>query len=324
MQLITREEIDAVLPQLDLETAVRRGFIAYSENRAVVPPVGELVFSQPPGDVHIKYGYIEGDPYYVIKIASGFYENPRRGLPSSDGMMLVFAQATGAPVATLLDGGTLTDARTAAAGALAARLFAPSEVTRIGVIGTGIQARLQLCALASVTPCRDVAVWGRTESRIAAYVEEMSASGWRVTPMSREALVRGAQLIVTTTPSTAPLVMAEWLRPGTHITAVGCDGPHKQELEAQVFGRADRVIADSLSQCLERGDLAHGVRAGCVSADAVVELGAVASGEAPGRSHDGEISVVDLTGVAVQDIYAAVAVLEAARANQNVGSPSDL
>ena len=323
MLLITREEIDALLPHLDLETAVRHGFIAYSEGRAVVPPVGELVFREPPGDVHIKYGYIEGDPYYVIKIASGFYENPQRGLPSSDGMMLVFAQQTGAPVATLLDGGALTDARTAAAGALAARLCAPPQIQRIGIIGTGIQARLQLQALASVTSCRDVAVWGRTEGRVSAYVEEMSAAGWRVTPMSRDALVRGAQLIVTTTPSTEPLVMAEWLQPGTHLTAVGCDGPHKQELEAAVFGRADRVVADSLSQCLERGDLAHGVRAEQVSADAVVELGTVAAGHALGRAHDEEISVVDLTGVAVQDIYAAVAVLEAARAKEMGGSQSE-
>ena len=180
MLLINREQIDAILPTLDLEAAVRRGFEAYTAGRAVVPPVGELVFAEPPGDVHIKYGYIQGDPYYVIKIASGFYDNPVRGLPSSDGMMLVFAQETGQPVATLLDGGTLTDARTAAAGALAARLCGPAHVERIGIIGTGIQARLQLQALATVTPCRSVSVWGRTPARVSAYVEEMTAAGWRV------------------------------------------------------------------------------------------------------------------------------------------------
>jgi ornithine cyclodeaminase len=314
MQIITREQIGALLPQIDLEAAVRRGFIAYSEGRAIVPPVGELVFTEPPGDVHLKYGYIQGDPYYVIKIASGFYANPKRGLPSSDGMMLVFDRETGAPVATLLDGGTLTDARTAAAGALAARVCAPAEIRQIGVIGTGIQARLQLRALATVTPCREVAVWGRTPAHVDRYIQEMALDGWRVAAADRREVVSTSQLVVTTTPSTTPLVMAEWLQPGTHVTAVGCDGPHKQELEAAVFGRADRIVADSLSQCRERGDLAYGLRAGAVRADAIVELGVVAAGRARDPAHATEITVVDLTGVAVQDIYAAVAVMEAAQA----------
>ena len=135
-------------------------------SKAVVPPVGELVLQDPPGDVHIKYGYLTDDDYYVIKIASGFYENPKLGLPSSNGLMLVFEQKTGELRSILLDEGHLTDVRTAVAGAIAARYLAPSNVSRIGILGTGIQARLQLQYLQPVTSCRDVIVCGRDQLKL--------------------------------------------------------------------------------------------------------------------------------------------------------------
>lgn len=96
MKILTLDQIKSVLPSVDLMREIESGFIAYSQGRAVVPPVGELVMQDPPGDVHIKYGYLTGDDYYVIKIASGFYENPKLDLPSSNGLMLVFSQKTGA------------------------------------------------------------------------------------------------------------------------------------------------------------------------------------------------------------------------------------
>lgn len=114
----------------------------------------------PPGDVHLKYGYIQGDAYYVIKIASGFYENQKLGLPSSNGLMLLFCQKTGELLSILLDEGYLTDLRTATAGAIAAKYLAPRKVNCIGIVGTGTQARLQLRNLKRITDCRNVIVWG--------------------------------------------------------------------------------------------------------------------------------------------------------------------
>ena len=187
MKILTLQQIKAVLPGVDLMREIEAGFVAYSEGEAVVPPVGELVMQDPPGDVHIKYGYLTGDDYYVIKIASGFYNNPKLGLPSSNGLMLLFDQNTGALCAALLDEWHLTDVRTAVAGAIAAKYLAPSEVAGIGILGTGIQARLQLQYLAPVTSCRKAIVCGRDQDKLDAYREDMSALGFSVTTTSNAA-----------------------------------------------------------------------------------------------------------------------------------------
>jgi ornithine cyclodeaminase len=164
MKTLSLKEIKAALPSVDLMAEIEQGFVAYSQGRAVVPPIGELIMQDPPGEVHIKYGYITGDDYYVIKIASGFFQNPKLDLPSSNGLMLVFSQKTGTLEAVLLDEAHLTDIRTAVAGAIAAKYLAPSIIDRIGIVGTGVQARLQLEYLAPVTDCRDVLVWGAAKT----------------------------------------------------------------------------------------------------------------------------------------------------------------
>jgi len=274
-----------------------------------VPPVGELMLEK--GEVHIKYGYLRGGEYYVIKIASGFYGNSQLGLPSGNGLMLLFNQQTGQPAAILLDEGYLTDIRTAVAGSIAAKYLAPRNVKRIGIVGAGIQARLQLRYLSNVTPCRDVLVWGRSESELNAYVNDMTPEGYRIeTAMEPRQILRSCNLVVTATPSTEPLLMVEDLQAGTHITAVGSDTPHKQELDAKILGRADLVVADSIAQCLERGEIHQAIKAGSLSKDRLIELGHVISGEAPSRSDQAQITVADLTGVAVQDIAIAMAVLK--------------
>ena len=311
MKVITLEQIKKVLPSLDLIAAIEEGFRRYSAGKAVVPPVGELLLDR--GEVHIKYGYLRDEDYYVVKIASGFYDNPRQGLPSGNGMMLLFRQETGEPAAILLDEGHLTDTRTAVAGAIAAKYLAPSGIERIGILGTGIQARLQLRRLQNVNPCRHVLVWGRGEAQAARYQKEMTPFGFRVeTTLEAADLLRSCNLVVTTTPATEPLLAAADLRPGTHITAVGSDTPHKQELDAHILARADLVVADSVEQCLERGEIHWAVKAGLLTRERIVELGHVISGVKKGRSDDTQITVADLTGLAVQDIQIGTAVFAAA------------
>ena len=310
MRIITRDEIDAALPAVDLMAEIEQGFVAYSHGRTVVPPVGELVLEDPPGDVHIKYGYIKGDDYYVIKVASGFYENPvNHMLPSSNGLMLMFSQTTGELVAVLLDEGSLTDIRTAVAGAIAAKCLAPPDVNRIGIVGSGIQARLQLEYLAPVTECRRVLVWGRSQSHLDAYVGDMERQGFDVaiTTDARE-IMGTCNLIVTTTPAEEPILLASNLLRGTHITAVGSDTSAKQELDARILGRADLVVADSIVQCLERGEIHQALNAGTLNRTDIVELGSIIAGDAAGRTTEDQVTVADLTGVAVQDIQIAKAV----------------
>jgi ornithine cyclodeaminase len=309
VKIVSLPEIETALAELDVLPLIEEGFVAYSEGRAVVPPVGELILDE--GETHIKYGFLRGEAWYVIKIASGFYRNPEKGLPSSDGMMLLFSQATGQPVAALLDRGTLTDARTAAAGAIGARHLGPSRVERIGVAGTGVQARLQVRYLKAVTECRAVLAWGRKDEKLAAYKRDLEAEGFDVATTKDPAELGACHLIVTTTPATEPLLRADDVRPGTHINAIGSDAPHKQELDPAILSRAHLVVADSRSQCRERGEIARALDAGAITPDQVSELGDVIAGRAPRRTADDQITVFDSTGVAVQDIQIASAVARA-------------
>jgi len=309
-------EIKKALAAIDPIPLIEEGFAAYSRGEVVVPPVGELVFNDPPGDVHIKYGYIKGDDFYVIKIASGFTNNPKLGLPSGDGLMLVFSQKTGVLEAILLDEGYLTNLRTAVAGAVVAKYLAPSRVTAVGVVGAGVQGRMQLDWLRRVRKFDEAVVWGIDEEELGLYRRDMESPGLKIrTTLRAEEVAAAANLIVTCTPATSPVLKAEWIRPGTHITAVGSDTAAKQELEAAILARADRVVVDSLSQSELRGEVFKAVSAGAIERDRLVELGRVIADEKLRRASDSEITVADLTGVAVQDIQISKAVWLAVRAD---------
>lgn len=296
---------------MDLTSVMEAGFVAYSDGKVVVPPVGELLFEEPPGDTHIKYGYIRDDRVFVIKIASGFYGNAALGLPSSSGLMLVFSQKTGFLESVLLDEGYLTNVRTALAGRIAARYLAPKEVKAIGVFGTGTMARMQVTYLSTETDCRNIVAWGRSDDSLRRYCDDMAALGYHVTT-TRDAreVAEACNLIIMTTPSTKPLLMASQLQPGTHITAMGSDTPEKQELDSLILARADIVVADSIEQCQSRGEIFHAVSAGHIAAAQVRELGGLIRRGTRVRTSQDQITVADLTGVAVQDIQIAKAVCE--------------
>jgi len=309
------KDIQENLKSVDLVNAMAQGFISYSNGHCVVPAVGELLFDNPKGDTHIKYGYIKQQDYYVVKIASGFYENPKVGLASSQGLMLLFSQQSGVPKAVLLDEGYLTDIRTAAAGALVAKYFAPKQITAIGIIGTGIQAMQQLLHLQQHTPCHSVWVWGRNVESLAKFAEQI-AGNFKVNIAANPAEVAAnANLIITTTPSEAPLLNAKDIQAGTHITAVGADTEHKQELDSQILAKADIVISDSIPQSLSRGEIYQAVKQSVIHQESVIELGLALQNPKLQRTDDQQITVADLTGVAVQDIMIATAVYENYRNN---------
>jgi ornithine cyclodeaminase len=312
MYLITLEQIREVLPELDLLPSIEEGFCDYSAGKVVVPPVGEMLLDK--GEVHIKYGYVRGEEYYVIKVASGFYGNPDLGLPSSNGLMLLFDQDTGQLLSILLDEGFLTDVRTALAGAVVARQLAPGKVDRIGILGTGTQARLQLKYLQQVLDCKNVTVWGRAAEKLEAYRSEMETEGFNIETTTRTSdVAKSCNLIVCTTPSKSPLLFWKDIRPGTHITAIGSDTPEKQELDPMILKHADIVVGDSLEQCKLRGEIYQAIKAGALDTGKPVELGNIISGTSRGRSTDQELSIADLTGVAVQDIRIAKEVYRSCR-----------
>lgn len=306
MKILSLEEIKNIIATLDPIPAIEQGFVEYSKGKCIIPPIGELIMDK--GDVHIKYGCIKGEEHYVIKIASGFYNNNVLDLPSSNGMMILFSQNTGQVVAILHDECYLTDIRTAIAGAIAAKYLAPSNITAIGIVGTGVQARMQAEYLKTVTDCRDIIVWGRDYEKLLSYKNDMAEKGFYVTAtMDMDELCAVSNLIVTTTPATEPLINAAQISPGTHITAMGSDTVDKQELAGDVMAMADIVVADSIEQCKLRGEIFQAKKAGIFNDDKVIELGNVIGGKTA-RTSDDQITVADLTGVAVQDIKIAEAV----------------
>lgn len=304
--IYTVEQIKEVCRNLDFTETIKKGFIAYSKGEVVVPPVGELSFELPPGDTHIKYGYIKNDRSFVVKIASGFYQNPQLGLPSNSGLMLLFSQKTGMLQSILLDEGYLTDLRTALAGRIAAELLGPEDVEGIGIYGTGIQARMQAEYLSRLTPCRKLMVWGRSSESLERYALAMEGLGFQVSPtMDPAEVAAGCNLLVTATASKTPILKASMIRPGTHITAMGADTPAKQELDPEILAKAALVVADSISQCTERGEIHHALKAGVIGRERLAELGLLlAETDRTIRGKD-DITVADLTGVAVQDIVIA-------------------
>ena len=304
------DQIKALTKSIDLVSAMEEGFIYYSNGLAVVPPVGELLFEDPPGDVHIKYGYIKDQEYYVIKIASGFYNNPQLGIASGQGLMLLFEQKTGVLKAVLLDEGYLTDIRTAAAGALVAKFFAPSPLSSIGVLGTGVQARLQLQFISKQTGCKRAWVWGRNKEKALLLKEEFEPDIEIQVASTPEEVCKTCELIVTTTPSTKPLIKRSDQLSTKLIIAVGSDTEHKQEIDSDILAEADLVVSDSIPQSESRGEVFQAVKSGALQRKEVVELGAAIQNVQLTETTYQDKVVVDLTGVAVQDIQIATAVYE--------------
>jgi ornithine cyclodeaminase/alanine dehydrogenase-like protein (mu-crystallin family) len=292
--------------------AMREAFRADGEGRTRVPPVINLDIPAARGEFHIKTAHIDGVPHVAVKIASGFYDNPSRGLPSGAGLMAVFDASTGFPCALLLDNGFLTDIRTAAAGAVAADFLASPVISVVGVIGSGVQAREQVRSLRTVRTFERVLVWSPTRANVERCCDDLRRDGLDATPAaSAEAVCGSADLLITATPSREPIVRAAWLRPGMHVTAVGSDSPGKRELEAECLDVADLVVVDRFAQCAAFGELKHALDAALLTRhDVHAELGAIAAGLKPGRTNGQQITIADLTGVGFQDTAIASRALE--------------
>lgn len=309
-KIVSLEHIKNALMTIDVLPLIEIGFVEYSKGNVVVPPVGELLFHDPPGDVHIKYGAIKNDDYYVIKIASGFAKNAELfDISPLQGLMLIYNQKSGEPLAVLLDEGHLTQVRTAAAGAIMAKYLAPKSVSNIGIVGTGSQAREQLVYLKQVVSCRDVIIWGRSEIKLQKIKDEMEKEGFNVvTTTIMDELTSNCNLIVTTTSANTELINVKQIQKGTHITAMGSDTIHKQELDPNILKLADKVIVDSISQSRERGEIYHALKKNIISEEKLVEIGSMIENKNFQRNSENEITIADLTGVAVQDIQITKAV----------------
>jgi ornithine cyclodeaminase len=314
--ILTEKELRKLVPlDIDAVSVVEEAFRALAGGAVVMPPILRLDVKEANGEVDVKTAYVPGLESFAIKISPGFFENPKLGLPSVNGLMMLLSAKTGLLEAALLDNGYLTDVRTAAAGAVAAKHLSREDSETAAIFGAGVQARLQLQALLLVRPIRRARIWARDAAKVEAAAADFEKRlGIEVEAIADpETAVAGADIVVTTTPATSPILKADWIKPGQHVTAMGSDAEHKNEIDPRLVGKADLYVADRLSQTRILGELHHAIAAGLAAADAdYPELGSVVAGKVRGRSGADDITFADLTGTGVQDT--AIATLARRRA----------
>lgn len=304
IRIVTEAELRGAVG-LDLTSVdvIEQAFAALASGEVVMPPILSMDLEAANGEVDVKTAYIPGVDGFAIKVSPGFFDNPKLGLPSLNGLMILFSAQTGLVEAVFLDNGYLTAIRTAAAGAVAARHLAPPEVTTAGVIGAGEQARLQIEAAHLVRPFERVLVYGldpRKSAACAADLAERLGIEAEVTT-DAEVLVRRSQLVVTATPARSPVVQAEWLHPELHITAMGADQPGKNEIAPAALAMADLYVCDRVSQAETSGELEAARAVGVLDGVTPPELGEIVTGAKPGRTGPADITICDLTGTGAQD-----------------------
>ena len=277
---------------------VENAFRLLATAAVAMPPILRLDVPEHNGEVDVKTAYLPGVAHFAIKVSPGFFDNPKLGLPSLNGLMMLFSAQTGLADALLLDNGYLTAVRTAAAGAVAARWLAREDAGVVAILGAGEQARLQLQALRLVREVREVRIWARDPAKARAMAAELEDA--RAVD-SVDAALEGADIAVSTTPSREPLIQPRHLRPGLHITAMGSDQAGKNEIDPRALSMAQAYICDSARQCEVSGELEAALAARLWDRGTPPELGAVITGAAKGRQSEDDITICDLTGTGAQD-----------------------
>jgi ornithine cyclodeaminase/alanine dehydrogenase-like protein (mu-crystallin family) len=312
--LISRSQVAEILTHDACIDAVEKAFRLLGEGKAARPEIFGVHVEG--GGFHVKAGAaaLDGE-WFAAKINANFPGNPQSfGLPTIQGLVALFDAGNGRPLA-LLDSSELTALRTAAATAVAARYLARPDSTTATIVGCGRQAKAQLQALGRVLPIDRAFALDADRSRAEIYAREMTSElSLEVTPAADLAsALSKTDVLVTCTPSRAPFVRRKDVRPGTFIAAVGADSEDKHEIEETLMA-ASAVVVDLVSQAALIGDLHHAIARGLMRAEDVrAELGAVVAGRVRGRETPEEITIFDSTGIALQDLAAAVAVYERAR-----------
>lgn len=304
IRILTEAELRSQI-HLDLAAVdcVEQAFHALATRAVVMPPIMRLDILENNGEIDVKTAYIPGVDSLAIKISPGFFDNPSLGLPSVNGLMVLFSTRTGMVEALLLDNGYLTDIRTAAAGAVAAKYLARADSASAAILGAGVQAGLQLEALMLVRNIERASIWARDPEKASQAAQTLSKK--LGIPVSACASVgeasADADIIVTTTPSTSPILMAEHIHAGQHITAMGSDGEHKNEIDPQIIAHKAGYFCDRLSQVEKLGELHHALEQELLTPADFPELGQVIAHQRPGRDNGEEITLCDLTGTGIQD-----------------------
>ena len=288
----------------ELIPIIEEAFVSLAKKTAIMPPILRLDIKENHGEVDVKTAYIKGLDSFAIKVSPGFFNNSSLGLPTTSGMMILLDTKTGILKSILLDKGYLTDIRTAIAGAIASKYLSNKYVSTVGIVGTGMQAKLQLKALMLVRNPINAYIWGRNKKKVTQFIQDSSLDlKIKLNKCDNlEEICEKSDVLITTTPSSEPLIKYDWIREGTHITAMGSDAQHKNELDPKIIKNCDLYVADKQSQTSILGELNHAIKEKLISSEKkYTELGDIINNKAPGRKSSNDITVCDLTGTGVQD-----------------------
>jgi alanine dehydrogenase len=315
LRVLSKNDLEKVLTMRDTIKAVEEAFKGLATGEAVIPPIILMETKKYNGGWGIKAGVINNQDVIGLKLSCSYFENPKNNLPSIMGVVIVADLKNGTPLA-VMDGMQITAYRTGAIAGVAARHLARENSEVAAILGAGAQGRTQLMALSEIFELKEARVYDIVPALSEKYSKEMSARlGFTVKPVQtpRDA-VTGAHVISTATPSKEPYIKSEWIEPGTHITTVGSDEGSKQELESSIYSKA-KVVVDRREVALKKKYL----RPELVYA----ELGEIVAGMKPGRTRPDEITIMDSTGLGIQDVAAGLVAYRLAERN-NVGTRVEL
>jgi ornithine cyclodeaminase len=319
MLVLTRSEVEQLLTLPLLLENVRLGAAAYSSGGATVPPRIRIEVGEARESLFMP-GFLPGLPALGAKVVSAFVPNQELGLPATTGVLLLLDPTTGHPDA-LIDGGHVTEVRTAAMTLIAHEHLARPGAATLAIIGAGDQARVHLDLFTEALPLAEVRVWSRTRERVDRLLEERRARNpglSLVAAGSAEAAVRGADVVIAATTASEPVLEDGWVSPGTLVCGVGSHTANAAELPPETIARAARVAVDTRAGTLGCGDLARPLAAGRLDEGAVCALGELVLGRAGGRGGDDEVTVFKSVGFAAVDLTVAVALRRLA-AERGVG-----
>lgn len=309
---LNQNDVKSVLDMPAAMDVVEKAFKQHGLKKVQMPPKTYLYFEKHNGDLRTMPSFLEEQDITGVKIVNVHPDNLKIGLPTVMALVVLNSTKTGAPLA-IMDGTYLTNTRTGAAGGIAAKYLARPDSKVVGMVGAGNQARTQLLALAHVFDIEQVRITSKVISHYKEFEKEMEGivdCELIKTPHVEE--VCNCDILVTTTPVRSPVVRSKWVKPGTHINAIGADAMGKQELDSQLLTRA-KVVVDDIVQASHSGEVNVPLSSGIISSkDIYCELGEIIAGVKTGRVSDDEITVFDSTGLAIQDLATANLVYERA------------
>lgn len=306
MRVVTKEQIAKALTFSDLIPALKQGFVDYAKGLAKAAPITNIGFEAVNGEMHIKPGYLESTQDACVKIVTCFYDNPAKGLPTRDGCIVVADRTNGRMKAVLCDEGLITDMRTAGASAVAVDFLQSSRSVDLGLIGTGAQAYWHILAIKAIREIKEVRIWGRDPQkakRIAGRVEKEARLPAVIATLEQAVY---SDVVVSATPARVPILTTQALKPGSTIVAMGADAVGKREIAEEAIRKVSRIIADSVAQCRQYGELQW-----LAPEMPALELGRVLAGMDEFQPGPSDIVLFDSTGVGFQDAIGAKLVLDA-------------